>query len=539
MNSREIWHVDVQNNIYEANYEEVIEWIKEGAILPDDKVRRGNLRWLNAGKVPEFHQYFVENTESETFSPAPDSSNGEIEEMFTHFQTGAGNSAAHAGTADKLSFNGLSHLPNTAKNEPSKAPKMYVASDMLVCSVHSDRELSYVCQICKLYFCKTCPHSFGSSVKICLDCGGLCMTYEDFEKLDEKTIGAINRPYARVAANDSKDKENEQLKRAKLSTKDFTAALIYPLKFPVALLIGAFLLTILTFGQTVLAIGGINLFTVAAGVSALTLMLIFSVQTKTIENCMRGKTENGFLPGINRFTFWEDLIHPLFLGIGVFLASFGLFIVLTFSAGVYAWTQLSEDLRMSEDQMRLSAKRVNTVLDNLNDGRTSGGANGSVTFEHKIEQNLQNQTERVFGSSYLGDTAQLEKFLRSMLRLSVYFQMPVGFAFILGLLVFPAVCLIAASTRSFGKTVNLLRAFQIIKQIGFDYIKILVTLLAFLMVVSTLVSGIFIALSFFEQSFVGVVAGLTVGSFLAFYLWVSFSKILGIALFKKQIQERI
>ena len=49
MNSHNTWQVFAQDRIFEAEYEELIQWIKEGAVLPEDKVRRGNLRWLNCG----------------------------------------------------------------------------------------------------------------------------------------------------------------------------------------------------------------------------------------------------------------------------------------------------------------------------------------------------------------------------------------------------------------------------------------------------------------------------------------------------------
>ena len=58
MNATEIWQVEVNGQIYEANLEELAQWIDEGALLPADKIRRGNLRWLEAGKVPLLHNFF-------------------------------------------------------------------------------------------------------------------------------------------------------------------------------------------------------------------------------------------------------------------------------------------------------------------------------------------------------------------------------------------------------------------------------------------------------------------------------------------------
>lgn len=488
MDSGEIWHVDVQNRIYEASHDEVIEWIKEGAILPEDKVRRGNLRWLSASKVPEFNRYFLPSETDGVFSAAPIGSTGETSEAASHFQTGAAENPSAATKTSVQSQVSVSYHPTSAPiAEPSQKPPPAATIDSMVCAVHPDRERYYICQICKIIFCKDCPHSFGSSVKICLDCGGMCITYAEFEKLEDKTIGAINRPYARIKAEPKSNEEIEHAKRTKLTKKDFADALLFPLKFPAAFFVGAVLLTILTLGQTILAVGGVNLFLVAVGISALSIMLIFAVLTKTVENCLREETQTGFMPRISRFTVWEDFIHPVFLGAGALLATFGLFLALTVGAGVYARTQFSGELETTENQMRSSMNQVNATYDQLNDRQTPNGTSGGdASAEIKIERNLQIQTERVFGSNYLGDAAQLERFVKSMFRLSIYFQMPICFAFIFGLLLFPAVCLVAGSTRSLGKTVNLFRGLKTIKKLGFDYIKILMMSLAFAGAVSTL-----------------------------------------------------
>lgn len=539
MNSHEIWHVDVQNNIYEASYEEVIQWIKEGAILPEDKVRRGNLRWLSASKVPEFNRYFLQTEANEKYSAAPLGSTGEANGLSMHSQTGPSeNPSAQTKTSEWAQVNVSYHsqsTPNAEQNPMLPA----VLADSTVCSVHPDRERHYICQICKIIYCKDCPHSFGSSVKICLDCGAMCITYAEFEKLEDKTIGAINRPYARIEANIGGDDEAKLSMRAKLSKKDFFDSMLYPLKFPASFFVGAALLTILTLGQTVLGIGGINLFIAALAVSALTIMLIFSVLTKIVENSLHDETQNGFMPRVGRFTIWEDFIHPFFLGAGACLATFGLFLALIISAGVYAWAQFSGDLAMTETRMRSSIDQVDKTLGQLNDKQTPNAASNENTIEHKIEQNLQIQTERIFGSNYLGDAGQLEKVVKSMLRLSVYFQMPICFAFIFGLLLFPAVCLVAGSTRSVGKTVNLFNGVKTIRKLGFDYIKILMMCLAFLVVSFSVGGGVFWLFSSFDWSFVGLFGGLTAAVFTTFYFWIVFSQIIGKALDKKQPTEII
>jgi hypothetical protein len=524
MNSREVWHVDVQNRIYEASFEEVIEWIKEGAILPEDKVRRGNLRWLRAGRVPEFHQYFFANEQPDVHSSGASVSSIETAENAAYSSSAA---AAHHSSATKTAsqtkISVSYHQPDETATAQAKNGGTTAA---LACSVHPEREHYYICQICKIIFCKECPHSFGSSVKICLDCGGLCITYAEYEKLEDKTIGAINRPYAKIEANLKPVGENAA--GNKLSKTDFFNALLYPLKSPVAYFVGALLLTVFTVGQTILAIGGVRLSGAALGVSALTVMLLFSVLMKTVENNLHNTMANGFMPRLNKYTIWEDFIHPLLLGTGACLMTFGLFLALTIGAGIYAWTQFSSDLEMTERQIRQSMSRVDTAIKQFDDEKNLKMRDSAI-LENKLQQNLQNQADAVFGTNYLGDVTQLERLVKSMLRLSVYFQMPICFAFIFGCLFFPAVCSVAALTRSFGKTVNPLRSLKTIKKLGFDYVLIVILCLMLTAAAAGVASFGFWLFSTFDQSLAGVVVAIAAGCLALFYGWLVLAQIIVLA----------
>ena len=58
LDAEEKWQVEVGGEIYEGSFEELTQWIGEGALLPLDKVRRGNLRWIEAQKVPGLRAFF-------------------------------------------------------------------------------------------------------------------------------------------------------------------------------------------------------------------------------------------------------------------------------------------------------------------------------------------------------------------------------------------------------------------------------------------------------------------------------------------------
>src|SRR6187200_1694161 len=46
------WQIEVAGSVYQASLEELPSWIADGSLQPADKVRKGNLRWIEASKVP-------------------------------------------------------------------------------------------------------------------------------------------------------------------------------------------------------------------------------------------------------------------------------------------------------------------------------------------------------------------------------------------------------------------------------------------------------------------------------------------------------
>ena len=56
--SQEIWQVESGGQIFETNFAELTTWINESSLLRIDRVRKGNLRWIEAGKVPSLAAVF-------------------------------------------------------------------------------------------------------------------------------------------------------------------------------------------------------------------------------------------------------------------------------------------------------------------------------------------------------------------------------------------------------------------------------------------------------------------------------------------------
>lgn len=58
------WYVNIDGTIHEASRETVDQWIWDGTILSHHTVSRGGLRWLEAGRAPQFAQHFSTRAES-------------------------------------------------------------------------------------------------------------------------------------------------------------------------------------------------------------------------------------------------------------------------------------------------------------------------------------------------------------------------------------------------------------------------------------------------------------------------------------------
>lgn len=164
-NLQTTWQVETQGQIYEAEFEELKQWIIEGAVLPSDKVKRGNLRWLPVEKVPEIFNLCQLTDHYQLFSESADCNLADIKELAPDYLP-----------AEKAS------------------PQITGAK---VCFLHIDAEAFYACAICVKLFCRICPASYGGDVKICPLCGSLCNP-ADQPLNARKAIGAISKPYYKV-----------------------------------------------------------------------------------------------------------------------------------------------------------------------------------------------------------------------------------------------------------------------------------------------------------------------------------------------------
>ena len=556
INEQEIWEIDVQGQIYEANFDELLQWITEGSVLPRDKVRRGNLRWIEAEKVPLLYGFFNAQEFDIDVQPFVSAANQETpaenEEIFANIQNFFQNEIK----------------PQNTKAEPDFAEKTQPTENIILqksiesvpdsCAIHPESKPRYVCKTCLTLYCKTCPKSYGSEVKICPLCGALCNIYEgDIDKL--KSVGAINKPYVRI--EEERFSAIEDFSQNRFTFSDLGAALVYPFKFKASLIFGTILFVLFSLGQLVWTFGSVMLIS-AIFCAMLANTLTFGILSNTVENFSQGKTTADFMPRFDDFSAWDDVIQPFLLSIGVYLVSFGLMIVLLIGA---TWNTISSLNEIDEGKDKIissvlpvppndsalanQSAQVNEIVEK---NKKPDGVSNESAAENAIAdmqntalskqtelQKLKNQIKQsqeakilAINKDSLDKSNDLSQMPGNVMRLSLSFSIPIFLAFLWGIFYFPAACAVAAYTRSFAATLNPLIGFDTIKRLGFDYVKILGILLilgSFAVVFNTILGNLFAPLDLPQ---IGNLAVKTVDGILYFYISIVFSVVLGFVIYK-------
>lgn len=162
-NSNDVWQTEVNGQIYETNLEGLAQWIAEGSLLPQDKVKRGNLRWIEARKVPTLFGFFNAK-ELGVAPPMVSTTNPPPGQETVPTQTFSLNTP-HQFAAQQQTF-----------NEPPP-PQFYQEfaqqTSNNYCAIHKDAKADYVCETCSNYFCRACPLS-----GMCPMCGANCQRLE-------------------------------------------------------------------------------------------------------------------------------------------------------------------------------------------------------------------------------------------------------------------------------------------------------------------------------------------------------------------------
>ncbi len=518
----EFWQVEVKGQVYHTNIDELRQWISDGAVLRDDKVKRGNLRWLEAGRIPSLISFFNAKdlgTPSSTSASSvtySNSANVNLDETAEH---------------KNLNVADVSQNAFTVSNHESS------------CANHFGEEARYECDSCASKLCGECPNRYGS-VRTCPNCGSFCT---EITKIEIKQIQATR---------------SESKNSLGFGFVDFGKALKYPFKFKTSFVAGGTMFAFFTLGQTASAIGGIFMICAAIFCAMLSNMLTFGILANTVENFSQGKIDRNFMPSFDDFELWKDVIQPFFLSIGAYLVSFGILIIIVigavwYVAGTVRDTVQNQSVSMVSPQARrdLQSARSTAIAEQVRKAADDKGLfeNGEdpdqstiaemqtpVNDEEKEFQDLQEmidehrkgQLTSIVGEMPEDQNAEFLGMLGNLAGVAIPFVLLAFIALLWGAFFFPAACLVAGYTRSFSATINPMNGLDTIRRLGFDYAKILgfgIVLIVGAGIVSAIVSAI---LSPFNMPMFGNIPAKFLLSFITFYISIVFSVSLGFAMYR-------
>src|SRR6266436_1445155 len=300
--AQELWKVECPDGVFETDIETLMQWIGEGIVQSEDRVCKGNLRWIEAYKVPALKRVFdggqsIRHTAPITPPPVdevPREVTPKVEpptvprrqaviERPSVFQPPKSQSTANFDLPSK------SETANETKQTRERP-----ADIGTTCYFHSDVSPEHVCRVCGNVFCSYCVKTLGATkVVICPLCGDMCKRFHEVQQ----------------------QAENMRVRTSGFGLQDFRDSIVYPFRHLIALIFGA-----LVYG--LFQLGGVRTIVIA-------IALMFGCIAQAINHVAVGRMNRSFLPDFSAFDLWDDFFRPLFLGLGIVIVTLGPMIVLT------------------------------------------------------------------------------------------------------------------------------------------------------------------------------------------------------------------
>lgn len=483
----EIWEVETQDGVYMADLLTLKQWVAEGVVLPTDRVRKGTFNWIEAGLAPRLRPVFSGEERVEIDAPTPQAA---------HVNADARPEETTAATETSPDM-GLA-----ADEAPSGEAGPSLSS---ACHFHPLQAATVFCRMCSTTFCRACPNRIGtSSVLLCALCGGFC---DPLEILTERL-----ELYARQSEG--------------FGLGDFRTALIYPFKHLASLFGGSLL-----YGLLLLA--GMRAQVLASA-------LVFGCISLVVRRVAYGNLKRDFLPDFSEFSFWDDVVVPCSLGLGVTLVTLGPTLILV-GMLFFGWFSTARPPQMlPTDHPALAAAEGREMKEEpaFKPEDLSVLAEGGTAEQ---EAGLQKKLDAMRPGADMA--RQLEASKGGQEHAAVYASRLLlahpGLVLLLGFLAlcwavfyYPMALLVAGWTESLKSVLNPLVGLDTIRHMGSNYIKAFLMYLAVQLVSFVFYIAVGLLTAPFDMPLVGNLPGTFLGGGVTFYTSLVIACLLGLALFK-------
>lgn len=476
-NTFETWRVETPEGVFEADLETLRQWIVEGCVLPEDKVCRGHLQWIEAGRAPVLRRAFAQKAGT----PAGAAATVVTAPPATVAQTVAWPPPAPGSFEPARGFDAGHSMP--------PPPPVFGQPAGPACASHPFAPPHVVCRACGAVFCKECPKYVGN-VPICPSCGDLC---KPFKEIRAKAL-------------------HQQRQRGGFGFNEFGLALVYPFRHILSVIA-------LSIFYSFISLFGMKGQIVAWGV-------LFGCMSHVINQFAWGAEDCGLFPSFESFSWWDNIIRPMFLSVGIYIISFGPVIVLSLAiilgaVSIASTTQQSPASPLPPPQGR---DFNSPAMREYNPGDPRVQIPPPAAQQPTLAPPAGTKSEK---KSDAGAGAMM-----LILGLSGGVLALFGVALAWAIFYYPMALLVAGYTEDFWAVVNPMVGLDTIRRMGMNYVKAFFMYL-FVEIVGLIMMGIFfIVLSPFNMPFVGNLPALFMSGISTFWSSMVVAVILGFALFK-------
>lgn len=486
-NPLETWRVETPEGIFETDLETLRQWIREGCVLPGDKVAKGNLHWIEAGRVPLLRAAFGSKLAAPSASLQP-----------AQTVTAATAPVSAVPAAQTFAPASNSWPPPVAPAGSYAASGMHAAapppafahqSNALgqpACVNHPFTPPQFICRECSATFCQSCPKYVGNKVPLCSVCGDLCKPFADVRK-------------------------KQMLRQSQTSGfgfNEFGLAIVYPFRHPFSVLLMAVI-------YAVLSILGLKGQIVACGI-------LFGSMSHVINQFAWGATNCGLYPSFESFSWWDNVIRPMFLSIGIYIVTFGPVIVLSLAILFGVLTLASPETKrqaMQQPNSEMSQRDIDGLLHKADPGYPA---------PKPVEQTPQPTPGEMKGQKKSDAAGSALLALGLSGTALVLLLLCLGWA----LFYYPMALTIAGYTEDFWAVVNPKVGLDTMRRMGLTYLKAFFMYLCIQIPALFLMVIMFIILAPFNMPFFGNLPALFMSGIITFIGSLMVACILGFALFK-------
>jgi hypothetical protein len=236
--------------------------------------------------------------------------------------------------------------------------------------------------------------------------------------------------------------------------------------------------------------------------------------------------ERDFLPDFSEFSFWDDVIVPCFLGLGVTLVTLGP-ILLLLAVLVFGWLGGIAQTAASAQSQGINSEDMKVIQNG-----------GTVEQEAELKRKMDGMTPTGQLSRQV-DAAKKQQqedtsltLVRSLLARPGLFFLFALLALVWAVFYHPMALLVAGWTESFKSTINPLVGLDTMRHMGANYFKAFAMYLVVQVVGLTVDAVVGFVTSPFDMPFIGNVPARFIGGIITFYTSLVIACVLGLALFK-------